>query len=393
MHRRKICVVTGSRADYGLLYWVLKRLQHDKSVELQLCVTGMHLSSEFGFTYRQIEEDGFIIRKKIEMSLLSDNAPGITKSMSEALSGFGRSFYELQPDVVVLLGDRFEIFAAATAALISGVPIAHCHGGEVTEGAYDESLRHAITKMSHIHFTATHQYRNRVIQLGENPDFVFVVGALGIENIKKLKLLSRKNFEKSAGFKLGQRNLLVTYHPATTEKDIKGYFFEEILNALETLQNTKIIFTKTNADNHGRVINRLIDEFVQANQGSTISFTSMGQLLYLSAMQFVDAVVGNSSSGIIEAPSFKTGTINIGNRQTGRIKALSIIDCPPRKQEILNSIDQLYSIEYQKQLERVTNPYDVGFKSEGIVSILKSIDTQKLIKKTFFDLPGVSSKE
>ena len=382
---KKICVVTGTRAEYGLLYWLLKEIEADKDLELQVIVTGMHLSPEFGLTYKEIEKE-FKINKKIEMLLSSDTSVGISKSMGLAQISFAESYDELKPDIVIVLGDRYEIFSATSAAMIARIPIAHIHGGEKTEGAFDESIRHSITKMSHLHFTATEEYKNRVIQLGEHPSRVFNVGGMGIENIKRLKLLSKDEFEKSIEFKLNIKNILVTFHPVTLENSTAKEQFQQLLDAIDELEDTNIIFTKANSDTDGRVINQMIDEYVTKNSHKSIVFTSLGQLRYLSALQYVDAVVGNSSSGLAEAPSFKIGTINIGDRQKGRIKASSVIDCEPNKDSILKSFEKLYSKEFQETLKTTINPYGNGCASKKIVEILKNVDLENILKKSFYDL-------
>ena len=386
----KVCVVTGTRAEYGLLYWLMKEIQNDKDLQLQIIATGMHLSPEFGLTYKEIEKE-FKIDKKIEILLSSDTPVGISKSMGLAQISFAEAFDELKPDIVVVLGDRFEILAAASSALISRIPIAHIHGGEVTEGAVDEAFRHSITKMSHLHFTSTEEYKKRVIQLGEEPNRVFNVGAMGIENIKRLKLLSREEFEKSIDFKLNKKNILVTFHPVTLENATAKEQFEELLSAIDELEETNIIFTKANADTDGRIINKMIDEYVNKNKDKSVAFTSLGQLRYLSALQFMDAVVGNSSSGILEAPSFKIGTINIGDRQKGRIKAKSVIDCEPKKEEIKKAFEKLYSKEFQEMLKDVKNPYEGdGYPSKKIVEVLKKSDLKNILKKRFYDIRAVN---
>ncbi|MBK6303445.1 MAG: UDP-N-acetylglucosamine 2-epimerase (hydrolyzing) [Arcobacter sp.] len=387
MNMKKICVVTGTRAEYGLLYWLLKEIEADKELELQVIVTGMHLSPEFGLTYKEIEKE-FKINKKIEMLLSSDTSVGISKSMGLAQISFAESYDELKPDIVIVLGDRYEIFSATSAAMIARIPIAHIHGGEKTEGAFDESIRHSITKMSHLHFTATEEYKNRVIQLGEHPSRVFNVGGMGIENIKRLKLLSKDEFEKSIEFKLNSKNILVTFHPVTLENSTAKEQFQQLLDAIDELEDTNIIFTKANSDTDGRVINQMIDEYVTKNYHKSIVFTSLGQLRYLSALQYVDAVVGNSSSGLAEAPSFKIGTINIGDRQKGRIKASSVIDCEPNKDSILKSFEKLYSKEFQETLKTTINPYGNGCASKKIVEILKNVDLKNILKKSFYDLRG-----
>ena len=384
---KKICVVTGTRAEYGLLYWLLKEIEADKELQLQVIVTGMHLSPEFGLTYKEIEKE-FKINKKIEMLLSSDTSVGISKSMGLAQISFAESYDELKPDIVIVLGDRYEIFSATSAAMIARIPIAHIHGGEKTEGAFDESIRHSITKMSHLHFTATEEYKNRVIQLGEDPSRVFNVGGMGIENIKRLELLNKKEFEKSIEFKLNSKNILVTFHPVTLENSTAQEQFKELLDAIDELEDTNIIFTKANSDTDGRVINQMIDEYVTKNSNKSIVFTSLGQLRYLSALQYVDAVVGNSSSGLAETPSFKIGTINIGDRQKGRIKASSVIDCEPNKDSILKSFEKLYSKEFQETLKTTINPYGDGCASKRIVEILKNVDLKNILKKSFYDLRG-----
>lgn len=382
----KICVVTGTRAEYGLLYWLMKEIDSDSELELQIIVTGMHLSPEFGLTYKVIEQE-FNINKKTEMLLSSDTPVGISKSIGLAQISFSEAYDELKPDLVILLGDRYEIFAAATAAMVARIPIAHLHGGETTEGAFDEAIRHSITKMSHLHFTATDEYRRRVVQLGEAPERVFNVGGLGIENIKRLNLMSKEKFENSINFKLNNKNLLVTFHPVTLEESTTEQQFMQLLNALDTLINTHIIFTKANSDTDGRIINKLIDDYVNSNPSKSVAFASLGQLRFLSALQYVDGVVGNSSSGLAEAPSFKIGTINIGDRQKGRIKASSVIDAEPNYQSILKAIEHLYSDSFKETLITTKNPYGEGSASSEIIQIIKNTSLKHILKKSFFDLP------
>ena len=388
---RKICIVTGTRAEYGLLYWLMKEIQEDGDLQLQIIATGMHLSPEFGLTYRKIEEDGFTIDKKIEMLLSSDTPVGISKSMGLGMISFSEAYADLKPDIVVLLGDRFEIFSAAAAAMIARITIAHLHGGEATVGAFDEAIRHSITKMSHLHFTATEEYKNRVIQLGENPERVFNVGGLGIDNIKKLKLMDREDFERSIDFKLGPKNLMITFHPVTLEHATAEEQFKNILDALDELEDTNFIFTKPNADTEGRVITKMIDDYVSRNSHKAIAFVSLGQLRYLSALRFVDACVGNSSSGLAEVPTFKIGTINIGDRQRGRIKADSVIDCESDKESILIAIRKLYSKEFQEKLKDVENPYGEGGATIKIKKVLKEKDLADILKKEFYDISVVDN--
>lgn len=384
--KRKIGVITGTRAEYGLLFWLMKALQKDPEIDLQIYVTGMHLSPEFGSTYQQIEKDGFFIHKKIETLLSSDSAVGVSKSMALGMAGFADAFEELKPDLIVVLGDRFEIFAAVSAAMIARIPVAHCHGGEATEGLIDEPIRHSITKMSHLHFTATETYRNRVIQLGENPNRVFNVGALGIENINRMELMNRSEFEKSINKKLQEKNILITFHPVTLEKQSAKKQFQELLNVLSNLENTLLIFTKPNADTDGRIIIEMIDKFVAQNDQKAVSFISLGQLRYLSALQFMDAVVGNSSSGLIEVPSFQKATINIGDRQKGRIKAESVIDCLPKEKAIQTALEKVYETHFQEKLKIVKNPYGNENASAKILEILKAKDLINILKKEFYDL-------
>ncbi len=383
---RKITVVTGTRAEYGLLYWIIKGIHEDPELELQLIVTGMHLSPEFGLTVKEIEKNGFPIAERVEMLLSSDTETAIATSMGLGMIGFAKAYERLRPEVLVVLGDRFEIFSAVSAAMIARIPVAHLHGGEATEGIIDEAIRHSITKMSHLHFTAVDEYKNRVTQMGENPERVFNVGGLGIDNIKNLKLLPRKEFEDSINFSLGARNLIVTFHPVTLENKTACDQFSNLLQALDTLDDVKIIFTKPNADTDGRVIIEMIDDYVSQNKDKTVSFTSMGQLRYLSCLQFVDAMVGNSSSGLSEAPSFKIGTINIGDRQKGRVKADSVIDCDPNKQSIIGALKTLYSADFQRKLKDVKNLYGEGGASKSVVETVKTFPLDNILKKEFYNI-------
>jgi GDP/UDP-N,N'-diacetylbacillosamine 2-epimerase (hydrolysing) len=384
--KRKICVISGTRAEFGLLFWLMKFLNDDPTISFQLIVTGMHLSPEFGLTYKEFEKAGFTINRKIEILLSSDTSVGISKSIGLAQIGFAEAFDELKPDVVIVLGDRFEVFAAASAAMIARVPIAHLHGGEATEGLIDEPIRHSITKMSQLHFTATEVYRKRVIQLGENPNRVFNVGSPGLDNITFLKLLNKEEFEKSINFKLNKKNILITFHPVTLENNTAEMQIDNLLKAIDNLKDTSFIFTKPNADLDGRVIIKKIDEYVTKNKRRACSFVSLGQLRYLSALKYVDIILGNSSSGLTEAPSFKIATINIGDRQKGREKAKSVIDCTPKVTDIQIGIKKAFSKEFKKQLKIVINPYGVGGASKKIKEIITSIDLNDIIKKSFYDI-------
>ena len=385
---RKICIITGTRAEYGLLRWVIESVRDAPELELQLVVTGMHLSPEFGLTYREIEKDGFKINYKIEMLLSSDTPAGLAKSMGLGLIGFGDAFQKLHPDLILVLGDRFEIFSAVSAAMVAQIPVAHIHGGEATEGLIDEPIRHSISKMSHLHFVAAEEYRKRVIQLGENPGRVFLVGGMGIDNIRKMDLLDRSTLEDALDFKLGLKNLLITFHPVTLENATSAQQMSELLAALKMLEDTHLIFTMPNADTFGRVIFEMIKKFVAENLYAR-AYTSLGQLKYLSCIRHVDGVVGNSSSGLIEVPSFSKGTINIGDRQRGRLKAKSVIDCSPKQRSITASLQKLYSKEFQLILKTVKNPYGDGGASEKVVDTLIRTPLKDILKKRFFDLTSI----
>jgi GDP/UDP-N,N'-diacetylbacillosamine 2-epimerase (hydrolysing) len=381
---RKICVVTGSRADYGCLRWVMEGIRKTRGLELQVIATGMHLSPEFGLTYRGIEEDGFDIDTKIEMLLSADTPAALAKSMGLGLIGFGEAWQRLKPDLLFLLGDRFEIFAAAAAATVARIPIAHAHGGETTEGAFDEAMRHSITKMSHLHFVAAEPYRKRVIQLGEAPERVFVVGGLGIESIKRLKLLERAALEADLGFEFGEKNLLITFHPVTLDAS-SAQQMQELLSALDLLRDTHLIFTMPNADTDGRVLMEMIHRFV-AGRPNARAYVSLGELRYLSCVRQVDGVVGNSSSALIEVPSLGKGSVNVGDRQRGRLKADSVIDCPPERASITAALKQLYSPAFQAKLP-AANPYGEGDASARILPVLKDYPIEFITKKSFHDMP------
>ena len=385
MSLKKICVISGSRADYGLLYHLLLRLKSSKKHDLNLVVTGSHLSYEFGNTYKSILNDGFFISKKVECCLSSDSSVGINKSIGLGVISFSEAYVDINPDLIIVLGDRYEIFASVISAYISKIPVAHISGGEITEGAFDDSLRHSITKMSQYHFVAHKTYRDRVIQLGENPEKVFIVGGMSLENIKYTKLLNKNNLEEDLDFKFGEKNILVTYHPVTLDNNSSEKHFVELLKALEKLEETNIIFTFPNSDSNSRIIFNLIKDFVKKNKNSAY-YKSLGNLRYLSCLKYIDGVVGNSSSGIGEAPSFKIGTVNIGDRQKGRIKPISVIDCEPNENEIYNSIMSLFSPEFKKLLKDVKNPFDFGDASKNITDILENLNFSYNIKKEFHDI-------
>ena len=387
--KRKVCVVSGSRADYGLLRLVMQKIKENPDLELQLIVTGMHLSETFGFTVNEIESDGFVINRRIECLSASDDSISIAEATSKSLAGCSRAFTELSPDVVLVLGDRFEILAAAVAALFARIPVAHIHGGELTLGSYDESMRHAITKMSHIHFVANDVYRKRVAQLGEMPKNIYLVGGLGVDSIKAIKLLERKELEETLGLKFKQKSLLITFHPSTLEDDTPTHQMLELLSALSGRNDTTMIFTLPNSDTGGLVLIKLIEDFVQANT-NCYAFKSLGQLLYLSCMAQVDGVVGNSSSGITEAPVLQKGTINIGMRQFGRVQSTNVINCLANRTEIERAILKLYSSDFREIVRKCESPHGKGGASERIVEILCEINLKGLIRKTFYDLDSSS---
>ena len=383
---RNICVVTGSRAEYGLLVPILERIQSSSCLELQLIVTGMHLSSEYGSTYQQIERDGFIPAKKVDMLLRGNSPVSIGRSIGVGVIGFADAFAELKPDLVVVLGDRFELLSVASASLVANIPIAHIHGGEVTEGAYDDSIRHALTKMSSLHFVSCEAHRRRVLQLGEDPEKVINSGAPGIEYLRRSERKTREELEAELGFKFASPSYLVTWHPVTRAED-EG--MSGLINLLEVLQNREVgfvIFTASNADNSGDRINKILKEFVGQQVVPSCFVASLGSERYWSILHNVRAVVGNSSSGVIEAPSIPVGSINIGNRQSGRTRASSVIDCTSDLSSIQEAFDVIDSVEYQQTLQSVTNPYERPSVSQTIVSALESWPLDELKQKPFFDL-------
>lgn len=384
---RKICVVTGTRAEYGLLSRLMKMIQDSTLTKLQIIATNMHLSPKYGETYKEIESDGFVIDKKVPMIVDGpDNSNTTLQCMSKALSGFADAYDELKPDLVVVLGDRYEILAAATAALISRIPIAHISGGDVTEGAYDDAIRHSITKMSQLHFPSTEVYRKRVIQLGEQTDRVFNVGSTGIENIKKLPLLNKEEIESFIGLPLDRNTILVTYHPVTlgessVESDIKDF-----IDALEELSDIKVIFTMPNSDTGASAIVEAIEEFVKKNSDRAKAFKSLGVKRYLSVMSQVGAVVGNSSSGIVETPSFGIPTLNIGDRQKGRLQADSIVNCLTDKQSVIEGLELVLSPEMQEKAKHTNNPYEQPDSAQRIFDVISTYPLEKLNQKHFYDI-------
>ncbi len=383
---RKICVVTGSRAEYGLLSGLMRVIQADTELQLQVIATNMHLSPEFGLTYKDIERDGFRIDKKVQMLLSSDTANATTKSVGLATIGFADAYEDLQPDLIVVLGDRFEILAAVSAALFYKIPVAHLHGGEITEGAYDDCIRHAITKMSHLHFTSTEAYRQRVIQLGEQPERVFYVGAIGVENTKRILPLAKKELEDSIHFSLGGKSMLVTYHPVTLENHTAASQCQNLLDALDEFPNYKVIFTLPNSDTDGRILIQMIQDYVAAHSERCMSVPSLGLKRYLSALRYVDAVVGNSSSGIIEVPSFGIPTLDIGDRQKGRIVSDSVVHCGTDKREIVDGLRIILSREQKDKAKRCLNPYDKENTTQAILDVIKHYPLDNLVHKSFYNI-------
>lgn len=383
--KRKICIVTGTRAEYGLLYWLMKRIAEDSSLELQIVVTGMHLSPEFGLTYQQIEKDGFVINEKVEMLLSGDTTSAITKSIGLGVISFADTFARLNPDILVVLGDRFEIFAATQAAMIMRIPTAHIHGGELTEGLIDDPIRHSITKMAHIHFTATEEYRNRVIQMGEQPNTVYNVGTLGIEGIKNIRCLSKEELSKSVGIHL-DKFFLITLHPTTLQNSTAEVQARILLKALNNYPEHQVIFTKTNADTDGRIINQYFEDYVKENPRRACIYDSLGQLRYLSAVKHCDAVIGNSSSGLLEVPFLRKPTINIGLRQRGRLKAESVINCDFNVEDINEAIKQAFSLEFKEKVKNMPMVYGEGDTSLQILNTIKEVSLEDVLIKRFYDV-------
>lgn len=388
MPKRKICVVTGTRAEYGLLYWLLREIEADDALDLQLAVTGMHLSPEFGLTVRDIEADGFAVAERVEMLLSSDTPVGIAKAIGLGVIGFADAFARLRPDLLVVLGDRFEILAAAQAALVARIPIAHLHGGETTEGAFDEAIRHSITKMAHLHFVAAEPYRHRVIQLGEYPERVFNVGSSGLDHVRRTHRLDRGEVEDFLGLALEPPTFVITYHPATLSDRSATEALDELFGALRHFPEAQFVFTKSNADTGGRAINHAIDAFVQSHPDRARAFAAMGLPRYLSTLALADVVVGNSSSGLTEAPAVGVPTVNIGDRQKGRLRAASVIDCGGAEAEIAAAIERALSPEFRDGIEGQALLYGVGDASTAICRVLRETPLgSELLQKRFHDLP------
>lgn len=385
---RNICVVTGTRAEYGLLSRLMRMIKDSPETQLQIIATNMHLSPKYGNTYQEIERDGFTIDCKIPIIDENDKDDAVTtvKSMAKALDGFADAYNELKPDVVVVLGDRYEILAAATAALIERIPIAHIHGGEVTEGAFDDAFRHSITKMSQLHFASTEAYRKRIIQLGEQPDRVFYTGAVGVENAKRLPLISKEKIEKEIDFKIDENTILVTYHPVTLGNRTAKDDIDDFIAAMEERKDLRVIFTMPNSDTGSQFIVDAVNGFVNRNQSRAKAFKSLGVVRYLSVMKQVAAVVGNSSSGIVEVPSFGIPTLNIGDRQKGRIQAESTFNCLPDKDSVLKGLNHVLSKKFRELASKVHNPYEKDNTVEEIFKVISTYPIEQLNQKHFYDL-------
>ena len=381
----KVCVITGSRAEYGLLRLIMQGIDKNPTLTLQIIVTGSHLPKDFGFTYKEIENDGFKINYKVEMLHNSDSPSGIAEAMGLGISGCGRAIEELKPDLIILLGDRYEIMAAAAAALVAKIPVAHIHGGEVTIGAFDDALRHSITKMSHLHFVATQLARKRVIQLGEDPNSVHLVGGLGVDIINNTKILDKSELERELNLKFLGKSLLITFHPETLEERSTENQLGELLEALNPILDTTLIFTAPNADPGGVIITKMLEEFIGLHPNAYF-YKSLGQQKYLSVIAQVDGVIGNSSSGLLEVPTFKKGTINIGDRQLGRELSQGVINCKPTKESIILALEKLYSKDFREIVSNCVNPYGEGGASLRILNVIQELSLVEITKKTFHDL-------
>lgn len=384
---RRVCIFTGARSDFGLLQPLIRSVMQDEQFELQLIVTGSHLAADFGMSVREIEDAGIPITRKIDILGASDAAVDVVRAAGRGLIGFADAFGELKPDIVVVLGDRYEALAAAFSSVILGIPVAHLHGGEITEGSSDDSFRHAITKLASLHFVAAEPYRARVIQMGESPDRVFLVGGLGVDAMSRIPLLNRAEVERRLNFAIDDQTLLATIHPATAGAAESGLECGEMLAALEIERDLRIVFTLANADAGGRGVNEQIKAFVGRNPTRSICFPSLGSQLYFSCLQFVKGVIGNSSSGLLEAPSFHIGTINIGPRQQGRLRSASVIDCAPDRRSIGVALSHLFSAEFQRVVSSASNPYGSGGATPEILKVLKTADLGKLHTKSFYDIP------
>ncbi len=383
--KRKVIIFTSTRAEYGLLRRVVLKIQKSVSLDLELLVSGTHLISNHGSTIKEIQADGIKAIECINIELSNDSAKGICRSMGLAIEKYGAFLQDAAPDIILLLGDRYETFCCAGAAQICGVPVAHVHGGERTEGLIDEAFRHSITKMSHLHFPCCEEYKNRIIQMGEHPKRVYNVGSLGVENIRNMKLMGLSELEKSIAFRLDKPFFLITFHPVTLEKNSSEKQFTQLLVALDNYPDDKCIFTGANADTDGNIINQLTNEYVKKDPERCFAISSLGYLRYLSVMKLCKAVIGNSSSGILEAPALKVPTVNIGDRQKGRTRTKSIVDCEPIKDSILRSLKTVFSEQFQLNLRELNLSHEMDGTAGKIVEVLETIDLNAILKKSFFD--------
>lgn len=386
--RRRIAVFTGTRAEYGLLYWLMKDIQVSSQLELQVIVSGMHLSPEFGETWKEIEADGFPIDAKIEMLLSSDTPVGVVKSVGLGTIGFADALDRLRPDLLVVLGDRFEALAVVQAALVMRIPVAHIHGGEITEGAYDDAIRHAITKMASLHFTAAEPYRRRVIQMGERPETVFNVGAIGLDHLFHDQIMSLDDLSASLKFSVRSPYLLVTYHPVTVAEENPETTFQAMLSAIDDFPEHQVILTYPNADNGGRSIIPILERYARDNSYRVLAIPSLGFRRYVSALKHAAAVIGNSSSGIIEAPAFGVPTVNIGSRQLGRLAAASVLHCAPAAESIRQAIGRALSSEFSEYYQGQDNPYGRGDAASQIIRVIEKFSGNS--SKRFHDLEFVA---
>lgn len=383
---RKICFVTGTRAEYGLLSRLMRLVKDSPDCELQIIATNMHLMPEYGNTYQEILKDGFTIDKMVPMPKPSDDDYGVVASMSTEMQGMNDAFMKLQPDMVVILGDRYEMLVVASVAMLNHIPIAHLHGGEITEGAVDDSIRHAITKLSHLHFTATEEYRQRVIQLGEQPDRVFNVGAIGVENLKMVPIIPKEELEKDLDFVLDENTIQVTYHPVTLGNRTAEDEIADFLKAMDQFPNLRILFTMPNSDQGGDVIRKHIENYCNANPSRCKAFASLGMRRYISVIQYVGAVVGNSSSGLIEVPSAHIPTLNIGDRQNGRTRGCSVLDCESDTESIVEGMKAILSDEFKNKAKSAKNPYEKEGTAENIFEKLQFNLQKNITKKTFYNI-------
>ena len=388
----KVCVITGSRADYGLLRFTIEAIAEDIDLTLQLIAAGTHLESGYGLTIDEIVADGFSVDETVQVVPENDTACDVAHAVGRGVHGFADALERLKPELVLVLGDRYEILSAVIAATILHLPVAHCHGGEVTIGSVDEGFRHAITKMAHIHFTSTEDYRRRVIQLGEHPDTVINVGAFGLEGTQRLKLLKKDELEKALGKKLAQKNILVTYHPETHAVESVSDGFQAILNAIDLFPDLAVFFTLSNADEKGMLVNSMIQDYARLNEARSFVRPHLGQQLLFSLMQQIDCVVGNSSSGIIEAPAFGIGTINVGNRQEGRLHGPSVLNCSADVKELTTALNRALSPSFRREIADQRSPYMGGPVSKRVVACLKAIDLHSILTKKFMDVEFCSTK-